>query len=236
MKGVDITVQGLPDIETTSSSGLLYKVKTNEFRLNDGQKPIVIVSGPSGSGKDTIIDNLPKNKFQRVRTCTTRAKREEEKENDPYIRFTKEQFIEGMARGDFIEHEIYDNHYYGTRFQEISLATKRTKTPLLRIDPSGAKNYVTGEIALPGFMPLYFFVITPTLEEIRKRLMDREINRPGYSSKRDTIQIVEQRLDLVKRDLKLSSYAHYIVINSDNRFSDAAVQLAYEVSKLTKSI
>ena len=152
-------------------------------------------------GKDTIVDKLPEHRFARIKTCTTRSVRKEELVIDPYHRLTVKQFLSQVKQGLFIKYATYSGNYYGTRYEELLNITGRSKIPVLRIDPQGGRSYASGEIEIKGFSLLYFFVVSPTIADIRNRLFTRA-NTEGSFSK-DNIKKVEERMKLVKSDIKL---------------------------------
>lgn len=76
----------------------------------------IILSGCSGSGKNTVINELLKRNpnLKYLMTCTTRESRPEEAHRSPYINLTKEQFEEKIKNGEFYEFEEIHGNYYGT--------------------------------------------------------------------------------------------------------------------------
>ena len=135
----------LPEILRSSSVGKFLK-RHNEFLYEHlenttlfknrtiSENKVLLISGVSCAGKDTIVDMLP-SKFQRIKTCTTRSARSEEEKDDPYIRLTEEEFEMQVVDGRFIENERYAEYRYGTRIQELREIIAKKCIPVWRIDP-----------------------------------------------------------------------------------------------------
>lgn len=103
-------------------------------------KYLLIVSGPSGVGKDTLM-NVVADYFNKIITCTTRAKRDGEVDGIHYIFKTVEQFEEGIKNNKFAEYvKSFSGKYYGTLKESIKNALKGGKPGLLIVDVDGAKS------------------------------------------------------------------------------------------------
>ncbi len=100
---------------------------------------IVIISGPSGAGEDSIIDGLEKlMPIERVVTTTTRDMRPGEAEAQPYYFISKEDFKNGIEEGKFFEYaEHYNNNFYGVTFEEIERVKNSDKLGIWKIDYKG---------------------------------------------------------------------------------------------------
>jgi guanylate kinase len=229
-----ISVPGLPEIIRADSSGILHKVVGREFQLNESEQPIIVISGTSGAGKDTIVERLPAERYTRVRTCTTRIEiRDDEMVNDPYNRLKMEEFELQIEEGRFVEYAKYGSNYYGTREEDIRAITTRNMHPVLRIDPQGVRSYATGEVTIAGHQPLCFFVLPPTLEDMWLRLYNRDVERHSDQTKRDAgLKRVGERMQLAKQDIELSKHAHYLLVNPDNQVEKAIEALIRQVDSL----
>ena len=95
---------------------------------------LLILTGKTASGKDTIASRLPG--FKRVITATTRSPRPNEKEGIDYYFLTKGEFENKIKQGEFFEYVTYGSNLYGTYKQELEQA--QTEDSLWRIDPSRA--------------------------------------------------------------------------------------------------
>ncbi len=233
-----VLLPGLPEIEQVTTSRVLFKVVGGtEFRLNHNESPLLIISGTSGAGKDTIVNALPTEKYIRVRTCTTRREvRDDEVDNDPYNRLTVEEFLQQVEQGGFVEHAKYGSNYYGTRKKDIDVITKQKKIPVLRIDPQGAMSYITRQIVVEGHKPIYFFVIPPTLEDMWLRMYGRDVEMQIDPRKRQAgLEKVGERMRLAQQDFSLSMHAHYLLLNPDNQVHIATNALTSKVDELLQN-
>ncbi len=165
-------------------------------------KFILIISGPSGSGKSSIIsDFLKENRdFQLSISHTTRAKREGEIDGLNYYYVTKREFEKMIDKGEFLEWaEIYGN-YYGTSKKEIDRILKTEKNVLLEINVDGvisAKNIFEDEI-------VSVFIIPESLDELIKRLKDR-----NTESEEDLLKRVAE----VSREISYINIYDYVILN-----------------------
>ena len=210
------------------NNNYIFEVCKNTKKLSgkfERKNTAILISGPSGSGKDSIIDLLPKI-FSRVRTCTTRAIRPEEVGNDPYIRLTLEDFKKGINNNEFLETNLYDGNYYGSKISEINKVKLQNRIPILRIDPTGAKNAMRIQREKPqildGLKILYFFIVPPSEEILKERIYKRDVEIFLDKDKREEAKkkAIKRFEGTVLKDLKLSKYAHFIVINYDGKLEE----------------
>jgi len=133
---------------------------------------LVIISGPSGVGKDTIIDALKRRRhepdYHYVVTCTTRAMRPGEVESCDYHFLAREAFAAQRAAGEFLEANEVHGNWYGTPRRQVREALAAGRDVILKIDVQGAQ-VVKGKV--PG--ALLIFLIPPSLEDLFQRLRSR---------------------------------------------------------------
>ena len=133
---------------------------------------LVIISGPSGVGKDTIIDALKRRARERdyhfAVTCTTRGRRPGEVESVSYYFLDKRQFKAMRDAGGFLEANEVHGHWYGTPRAEVARALAAGRDVILKIDVQGAQ--VVKE-RVPD--ALLIFVVPPSLETLFHRLKTR---------------------------------------------------------------
>ena len=133
---------------------------------------LVIISGPSGVGKDTIIDALKRREhrpeYHYVITCTTRAMRPGEQDGIDYHFLDREAFAEQRAAGEFLEANNVHGNWYGTPRSQVREALASGRDVILKIDVQGAQ-VVKGKV--PG--ALLIFLIPPSLEDLFQRLRSR---------------------------------------------------------------
>jgi guanylate kinase len=133
---------------------------------------LVIISGPSGVGKDTIIDALRRRHhdpdYHYVVTCTTRAMRPGEVDGVDYHFFDRKTFDAQRAAGEFLEANEVHGNWYGTPRRQVREALADGRDVILKIDVQGAQ--VVKE-KVPG--ALLIFLIPPSLEDLFHRLRSR---------------------------------------------------------------
>ncbi len=133
---------------------------------------LVIISGPSGVGKDTIIDALrarPRDPdYHYVVTCTTRARRPGEVAGVDYEFLDRATFEAQRAAGEFLEASNVHGNWYGTPRGQVREALAAGRDVVLKIDVQGAQ-IVKGKV--PG--ALLIFIVPPSLEDLFQRLRSR---------------------------------------------------------------
>ena len=133
---------------------------------------LVIVSGPSGVGKDTVIQSLcliptePERYF--VTTCTTRPRREYEVDGVHYHFLTADEFATKRDAGGFLEANLVHGHWYGTPRDEVRAALASGRDAILKIDVQGA---AVVKQKVPE--ALLVFLVPPSLEDLFSRLQAR---------------------------------------------------------------
>ncbi|HKG56337.1 MAG TPA: guanylate kinase [Candidatus Limnocylindrales bacterium] len=133
---------------------------------------LVIISGPSGVGKDTIIAAMRRRHRDRdyhyVVTCTTRARRPGEVDGVSYHFLTPERFAELRAAGEFLEANEVHGHWYGTPRAQVREALADGRDVILKIDVQGAQ--VVKETVPDA---LLIFLVPPSQEDLFHRLRSR---------------------------------------------------------------
>lgn len=133
---------------------------------------LVIISGPSGVGKDTIIEALRRRshdpEYHYVVTCTTRAKRPGEVSGVDYWFLDRATFAAQRAAGEFLEANKVHGNWYGTPRSQVRQALAEGRDVILKIDVQGAQ--VVKE-KIPG--ALLVFLIPPSLQDLFQRLRSR---------------------------------------------------------------
>ena len=187
-----------------------------------GQNKVLVVVGPSGVGKDTLMqkvfDKHP-GKFKKGVTHTTRKMRPGEKEGYNYYYVTEEEFLQLKDNNGLIEHNYYNGNYYGLSKKEIEDGTKGDKILYVIIDINGAKR--VHELKIPA----NFVAILPPSEEIlEKRLRGR-----GTESE----EVIKGRLETAKSETKeidKSSFFNCKVYNED--LEKAVLDMEEKLKKL----
>jgi len=144
---------------------------------------LVIISGPSGVGKDTIITELkernPDAHRHYVVTCTTRRRRPNEVDGVDYHFLTDEAFEALRQRGQLLEANEVHGNWYGTPRDQVAAALKDGRDAVLKIDVQGARA-VRRAVA----DALLVFVVPPSLEALAERLEGRSTETPDQLKRR----------------------------------------------------
>ena len=165
---------------------------------------LVVLSGPSGTGKGTVCGVVRNHLGDAVRysiSATTRKPRTGEEHGREYFFFSKEEFVALRDQNGFLEWaQVYDN-YYGTPRAFVEEVLASGKDCILEIDPQGALQVrkATDEAVL-------VFIAPPSLEELRNRLTGR-----GTESAEE----VEKRLSCAESELAYRDKYDYIIVNDD---------------------
>ncbi|MFN8623949.1 MAG: guanylate kinase [Chloroflexota bacterium] len=145
---------------------------------------VVIISGPSGVGKDTIIDAMHRRDPERtdrryVITCTTRARRDYEVDGTHYLFLTHERFAALREADGFLELAEVHGNWYGTPRDQVVDAITAGRDAILKIDVQGAR-------AVRALIPeaLLIFVVPPSEDELRARLKARNTESPEAFARR----------------------------------------------------
>lgn len=185
---------------------------------------LLVISGPSGAGKGTICKKLVEdNKNIKLSvSATTRKPREGEVEGISYYFKTKEEFEE-MIRGDeFLEHaKIYDNSY-GTPKKQIFEELDRGNDVILEIEMQGAMQI---KRACPE--AVFIFIIPPSLEELKNRIISRGT---------ETVEQIEKRFKSAFGEIKLLGDYDYFVVNEsvDEAVKEVLSIICAEKSRVTR--
>lgn len=166
---------------------------------------LVVVSGPSGSGKGTICKRLrAHDRVSMSVSATTRAPRAGEEDGKDYYFMTVEDFRAGIAAGDFVEYnEVFTNGVlYGTLKSELEKGiADASRILLVEIDVQGALN-----IKALDFEGRYIFIQPPSLRELRRRLENRGTEKA---------EEIDKRLAKAGWELEQSGQYDKIVVNDD---------------------
>ena len=137
---------------------------------------LVVVSGPSGAGKDTIVNELMKKKDTKAWvsiSMTSREPRGTEENGKDYFFVSKEEFEENIKKGNFLEYATYNDNYYGTPKHKIDEYLNKGIDVILIIEIQGA-------LQIKDLIPeaLFIFIMPPSMEELKKRLVNRGTDKP----------------------------------------------------------
>jgi len=174
---------------------------------------LVILSGPSGVGKDSVIDGLRQldRPWYFAVTATTRNKRETEQDGEDYIFLDQETFSDMRERDEFIEcAEVY-GRWYGVPRSQVRKGLKSGQDVILKIDVQGAD---TVRQMFPEAVSI--FLIPDSLSELERRLNNR-----GTESSSE----LQVRLETAQGELTQMDKFEYRVINKDNFLGQAVTNV-----------
>lgn len=166
---------------------------------------LIIFSAPSGSGKSTIINYLLGCNLDLAFSisATSRLPRGNEKNGVEYYFLTPDEFRNKIANGDFIEYEeVYKDNFYGTLKTEVERIRKAGKNVVFDVDVIGGVNIKN----IFGDEALSMFIMPPSIEELRKRLIGRNT---------DSMETIEKRLGKAEYEMSFAEKFDKIVINDD---------------------
>lgn len=174
---------------------------------------IVVLHGPSGVGKDSVIAGLrERTGIHRATSSNSRPMREGEEDGVDYHFFAREEFEQKIRAGDFIEHaSVYDD-YKGLERREIDEPLAEGKDVLIRTDLQGAR---TLRDLLRG--AVFVLLTAESREALRARLTAR-------ASESD--ESLARRLAEVDEELADAPNNHYVVVNREGALDDAVAELA----------
>ena len=165
---------------------------------------LVVISGPSGVGKDVMIERMAElgHDHHFTVTATTRRPRPGETDGVNHHFMDEDTFMNMITRDELLEWaRVYDN-YYGVPKQQIRDALSRGKHVLLRVDVQGARR-------LRELVPdaLQIFIMPPTLENLRDHLVKRGVDLP---------EEMEKRLSAARTEIQEADRFDYTVVNDED--------------------
>lgn len=183
---------------------------------------LMIISGPSGSGKGTIVNELVKNENYYISiSATTRKPRVNEQDGVHYFFKEKEDFIKLRDNGELLEWAEFCGNFYGTPKRNVENKLSEGKNVILEIDVQGA-------LKIKELYPecVLIFVIPPSIEELRKRLTDRGT---------EEAEVVERRIARALEEIEFMKEYDYLVINDDLLTAVENINKIVEAEKLKVS-
>ena len=165
---------------------------------------LFIISGPSGVGKGTIVEEVikkPSNNLYWAKSYTTRPERDSDESEGHYIFIDEKKFKQLEKGGEILESNFFNDNWYGSSKSEIDQALSKGKNVLKEIEVNGA-------MKLKKLLPeaILIFIKAP-IEDIHARLISRGQN---------TNEEIEERLNTCKKELVFEKKYDYCVINSEN--------------------
>lgn len=171
---------------------------------------LIVVSGPSGSGKGTVLGAVFKKSkdFVYSVSATTRAPRPGEEDGVQYHFRTKEEFEKLIAEDAVVEHTVYAGNYYGTLRPVIEKDLMQGKNVVLEIEVDGAM-----QIKKKFPEAVLVLIVPPDFATLEARLRGRGTN---------TEEDIQRRLARSREELAIFNRYDYLIINEDNMLDEAA--------------
>lgn len=183
--------------------------------LRSGRRPrVFVVSGPSGVGKDAVIQSMREKlpEYHYAVTATTRSRRPGEIDGVHYHFMEREQFERLVEQGEFLEHAVVYGNLYGVPKQRVRSALASGQSVIIKVDVQGAR---TIRKIIPE--AVLIFIAPPSMSELLHRLRDR---------KSDDLDVVIRRLNTATQELTAAWDFDYLIINETNRLNETVENIA----------
>ncbi len=179
------------------------------FNLHHPEPLLIVISGPSGVGKDSVIERMKERQlpFHFVVTATTRPPRPNEVHGVDYYFLSKDEFADMIDKGELLEYAIVYDDYKGIPKAEVREALESGKDVVMRIDVQGAAS--VRELSPEA---LLIFLTTENEDELVNRLLER---------KSENIEGLRLRIATARREMTRVNEFDYVVVNKDCRLDEA---------------
>lgn len=163
-------------------------------------KLLIVISGPSGAGKGTVVNELKKNRNIKVSvSATTRKPRAGEINGIHYHFISNEQFEKMIDENGFLEHAGYCDNYYGSPRKQAEEWLAEGNDVILEIDVQGYEQVKKNHPDCVGI-----FIMPPSMAELERRLRKRGTEEE---------EIIQKRLECAKQEVKKAFQYDYVVVN-----------------------
>jgi len=184
-------------------------------RRGDGkpQPLLIVLSGPSGVGKDAVLARMKKLgcPFHYVVTATTRPKRAGEKNGVDYHFHSRKEFQQMIDKHQLLEWANVYGNYYGVPKDEITSALSKGVDAIVRVDVQGAASI---KEILP--QAVFVFLMPPSVEELEKRLRKRHSESPMN---------LALRLERAKGEMESLPFFDYVITSHKNKLDEVVSQI-----------
>jgi len=182
---------------------------SNDFKLLDPQPLLIVISGPSGAGKDTVVQCMKERgmPFHFIVTATTRPRRANEVNGRDYFFVSKEEFARMIDEDELIEYAVVYGDYKGIPKQQVREALASGKDVMMRVDVQGAE---TVRKLVPN--AILIFMTVDNEQELERRLRER---------KTETVEELALRIATARKELQRVDAFDYVVVNADDHLDQA---------------
>jgi guanylate kinase len=164
---------------------------------------VLVVTGPSGAGKGTLIRELVERVpgIEVTVSATTRERRRGEEDGREYWFLSDDEFLVRIERGEFLEHvEFVSGHRYGTLRSELDRIAGNGHVPLLELETEGALRVKRD---VPGAVTIF---ISARVDELERRLRERATESAGE---------IGERIELARQQLEQAGQFDHLIENDD---------------------
>ena len=189
------------------------KLRTKRRAYKSSCSLLVVLSGPSGVGKDAVLARMRKleRSFHYIVTATTRPRRAREKNGVDYHFLSRKEFQQMMDKHQLLEWANVYGNYYGVPKDEITLALSKGLDAIVKVDVQGA---ATIKKILP--QAVFIFLIPPSVEELEKRLRKR---------RSECSEDLALRLEKAKEEMKSLPLFDYVITSHQNKLDEVVSQI-----------
>jgi guanylate kinase len=181
---------------------------------------IFIISGPSGSGQDSVIEGLKKHlDIERIITTTTRSMRAGESEGNPYYFISSADFQKQIETDKLAEYaQEYNDMFYGVTKFELERVAKSGKIGIWRIEYKGV---ITAKKKFPEIKSIY--IAPPSLQVLRERLLKRDPEM--------TEEYLNERMKYTTEFIKHEDIYDFKVVNEEGKLEETIEKVAEIIRK-----
>lgn len=180
------------------------------FQTDHKQGLLVVLSAPSGCGKDTVLAALGERMpIKRSVSMTTRPMREGEVDGQDYYFVDEAYFRRQIECGNMLEYTNYSGNYYGTPRAAVDEWLRQGETVVLKIEVEGGENI---RRLYPDSVGI--FLVPPSLRVLQERLLSRSS---------DSLEEIQSRLTIAQSEMKQATHYDYVVVN--DRLEDAVFDI-----------
>lgn len=181
---------------------------------------LLIISGPSGTGKGTLVKKLMDSDPSLRFSCsvTTRAPRVGEVDGVDYHFITDEEYARLVADNRFLEHATVHDYHYGTLRKPVEDMMQQGHNVVLDIDTQGAISVMENA---EDYVSV--FILPPSFKELRERLVNRKTDAPD---------VIERRLNNARGEVQQAHRYQYSIVNDDLEVAYAQLKTIVEAEKL----